>query len=255
MINPVTLLMTFACVRELCLENNSCSPEQPAFTICIIKNCGEAVMPCVKKTIQEVVKEVKREDPSASTELLHLQAAAVLEDIQAVLHCFKKIDESLINTTFCFIDAFLGDHDTPTFMSSDTGYISCWIKETLRGFIGCFDGYDLMTLQSLQQHFAGSLENSNCFLKKFPSLSEKCIPESMQFYGKLPLGKPSLAQLLRLANSREEFGDCSTMWLDTWNECTHESWDLPGANRTLPTVAKDVYVCGIHEMIAATAKC
>ncbi|KAK2841491.1 hypothetical protein Q7C36_013070 [Tachysurus vachellii] len=257
MINPVTFLLTLACLREMCLENNSCRPEQTGYTSCIIKNCGKALKPCAHKTIQEIVTEMKKEDPSASTLALQQEAgAAVLENLQSVLHCFRKINESLIDTTFCFIDAFLGDseqhndHEMPTFMSSDTGYISCWIKAAGRGYFSCFDHYDLKSLQSLQEHFAGSFDNFHCFLKKFPSLSEKCLPASIWLYGEL-----SLAQLQRLAKSSEELLDCGTMWSDTWKQCMHESSDLPGANRTLPTEAKDVYVCAINEIIRATAMC
>ncbi|KAG7332813.1 hypothetical protein KOW79_004647 [Hemibagrus wyckioides] len=253
MINPVTLFITLACLREQCLENLSC-PGQIGLAGCLVLECGKALPTCVKKTSQEIATEMKKENPSASPEALRRQAeATVLDDLSSVMYCLSKADESLIDTMLCFLDAMLGNSQqqnnsktSSTFKSSNLGYISCWMKKVTTRFFSCIDHYDLDTLITLEKYFKGSQDMNSCVMEKFSSLDNKCISASMRLYGKKSLTD---------SETWKEFADCGVMWSNIWSGCMNKSWYPNGVRRSIPTEAKDMWVCIIDEVILATAEC
>ncbi|KAF4072715.1 hypothetical protein AMELA_G00265990 [Ameiurus melas] len=87
MINPVTFLMTFACLKEMCLDKNSCrypygEMQMADHTGCIIECCMDVLEPCALKTVDSIVTEMKKADPSAYTNDLWEQAGAYLRCVQ-----------------------------------------------------------------------------------------------------------------------------------------------------------------------------
>ncbi|XP_034162549.2 uncharacterized protein LOC113535335 [Pangasianodon hypophthalmus] len=259
MMNPVTVLLTLACLKGPCWEKNSCHDQygekQPAkLAACIAQNCEKALIPCGLQTIQDIVTELKKEDPSASTEALWLQAAAAVgNDMDSFWHCVEKIDEDPIEGTMCLLEAFLGDTQQdnnkkkPLFMFSDADYILCWIRTSIRRLMSCFSHYDLHTFDSLLKHFNTNEDISNCFLKTFPDWGKKCIPLSMEIFGN------SMAS--STFDKSQGVADCIIMWSKMRRECTYRTLAPQGFNLTLPAEVKDISICSINEMILATASC
>ncbi|KAB5567075.1 hypothetical protein PHYPO_G00228620 [Pangasianodon hypophthalmus] len=259
MMNPVTVLLTLACLKGPCWEKNSCHDQygekQPAkLAACIAQNCKEALIPCGLQTIHDIMTELKKEDPSASIEARYLQAAAaVRNDIDSYLHCVRKIKEDPIESTMCFLEALLGDtqqhnnNEKPLFMSSDPDYILCWIRTSISGLMSCISHYDLHTLKTLQKHFNSNEDINDCFLKTFPYYGKKCIPLSLRLFGNSTVSS-TFDKWQRLA-------DCTIMWNNEWRECLYRTLAPQGPNPTIPTEVKDIFICSINEMILATASC
>ncbi|XP_053536468.1 uncharacterized protein LOC108265078 [Ictalurus punctatus] len=263
MINPVTFLMTLACLKEMCLDKNSCrypygEMQMAEYAGCIIESCREALHTCALQTTGLIIFEMKKEDPSASVDDLVQQAkATVLKDLQSFFYCMKMLStEGPISASMCFLEAMLDDtqqhHNNrkPAFMSSDPDYMLCWINTAVEGLMSCIEDFDLHTLKTLNKHFANNNGFFDCFMKMFISWGRKCIPASMRFFGNGTLSK--------IANSwpeYTEYAECADSWKHLAKECMYKTMKDFGSNPTISRKIKDLYICTIHEMILATETC
>ncbi|KAM9476064.1 uncharacterized protein Hap1MRO34_011754 isoform 2-T2 [Clarias gariepinus] len=113
MMNPFIFSLIVSCLRERCLENNICHKQHGGTLTsknCMVRQCRESVQPCILQTIQDVVREMQRKNPSASPGDLVLQAGeAVLMDFEPILNCLNEIDKSPFDAIVCVVEAFLGD--------------------------------------------------------------------------------------------------------------------------------------------------
>ncbi|XP_060786951.1 uncharacterized protein LOC132892660 [Neoarius graeffei] len=259
--NPFTFLLILDCIRGPCLEKNSCHDQYGEMQTaklqgCIAQNCEKALMQCTFQTVQDIVTEMKKEDPSVSTEALLDQAVtAVLNDIKSFLNCFKEIGKNPIDAAMCFLESFLrflGDtpqqdnNKKPPFMSNNRDSFFCWIRASIKRVMNCINQDNLHMLSALE-HFGRSKEYSECIMKMFPYWSKNCLPASFRLFGNIAKSQ--------FTGSQTGFADCITSWNRVTKECRDKTLDLQSSMTTIPVQIKDLYICTINEMILATTTC
>ncbi|XP_046726499.1 uncharacterized protein LOC124399553 [Silurus meridionalis] len=255
MLNHVTLLLMFSCMKEQCLDNNICFDKygqmrMAEFADCSIQNCKDAASRCLIQTINDIVTEMKKENPSASIESLWIQAGkTVTDDMIEFSKCLKMFGEKPIDSVVCMLDAVLTLTQEDNKKSTDQAYIVCWIEKFINGVTGCVSHYDLQTIKTLTKYLNElNQELSECAMKILPQYSKMCIPASMRLFGN---NKAS-----QFSDNWKEYSDCFAAFNDVYELCMNVNFAHHDSFPPfITTFAKDIYICGINEMISATAAC
>ncbi|XP_062855644.1 uncharacterized protein LOC134318573 [Trichomycterus rosablanca] len=267
MYNPVVLLLILGCVKKPCLQRNSChdrfgETENQQLQACLTVSCKEALSRCMNQTSHDIVTAMKNEDPSASTKVLqHRGESAVREAMDVFTHCGDMFSpHGAVQLMACLLQKMMDEKHqelirNPLLMFSDPGFSGCWMRRSFQRLMSCTSVFDQNVLTTVYEHATSGQAGTDCFLEMFIPRGKTCLPESMRFFGS--------TRGTQAENQDNDNGpgvnwtELIYCFMPMINDitCFQKSTAFYGSSSIMRTQIKDFLMCGIDEMISATAEC